>query len=944
MSHPGRPDLSIAPSISSALAMEQQQQQQQQHQHQQHQQQQSPSTPQHDGSQQSANGAGGNRKRKKGGVENEDTPGSSEPRRLRRSHEACARCRSKKIKCDSKHPRCTACATAGVQCNQEDRHRKTLTPRGHVEKIERQLIQCQALLRRHIPGFSLDDLDSILAREGIEIEQSSDEIVDFQPHLNNGDHRPYHDGPLGPKGGYPYPPPHMMHPGYPPMGVPPPGYPHAPPGGPYPPMGMPPAGMYDPRILPAFQHHVQAPPPPPHLRPDMDIKGQDPKANDMSNAQALAKNFGVSPHIVTEARIDSVSAPGEMEDLAVGSGGLSSGRDRDLTETSPPKDAKHWINVHMKYVSTNHHGTRVRDVDVWLPENRAMTMLIVEVYFTKLNYHRPVLLKNDFERDLNALYERQPVTYDPGFLCNVYLVLALGTMSELNKAAGNTLEESQSTNMDSVLAPGWPDHEELFERALAVKPDLRMTISSLQSLILLHWYLYTERQQRSLWRLVGSLVRVAIELGLHHDPFQQGQTFTEAECQLRIRLWTIVMIHDRGTSLLLGRPLAIAPADTSTSHPSRGKLIDFSEHFFLSAPVADIQADIVNALYSPTRHTQEAIMRHATRIIKNMVEFRKGLPENYSNFFGGTQGWNIEEKRKLVQNITEDQGLTLLKLGIARILLLRALFSSQDLPYPQRLKALTDAIVASHNIIVIHYTLIKFPDIAFFTSPIPLHIAAMVILYGQMSNCDRLPREIAVEDIWYALDMLPRFRWRWERKDMNGGHPLIEKLAEKVLELNLSDVKRSGMPVLIPEEDWEASSPTVSSMSLSTGAHMSPKHTRASFSGPYMNASSSADNQNKALAQVPAGWFWPMDPENPVGLPMAEQGQVPGQQQGTVQQLYQPIGTIGCQPSQEAYVLEEKDPVVTKAHMQPHLNKINEGGWRPLPHAYQGVPGPSTHG
>ncbi|KAF8893294.1 hypothetical protein CPB85DRAFT_1440694 [Mucidula mucida] len=55
----------------------------------------------------------------------------------------------------------------------------------------------------------------------------------------------------------------------------------------------------------------------------------------------------------------------------------------------------------------------------------------------------------------------------------------------------------------------------------------------------------------------------------------------------------------------------------------------------------------------------------------------------------------------------------------------------------------------------------------------------MVILYGHMSKSDTLPRHTALEDVWLALDMLPRFRWRWERKDVNGGHPLISKLAER---------------------------------------------------------------------------------------------------------------------------------------------------------------------
>ncbi|KAI0249882.1 hypothetical protein BJV78DRAFT_1323937 [Lactifluus subvellereus] len=94
----------------------------------------------------------------------------TEPRRLRRSHEACARCRSKKIKCDSKHPRCTACATAGTPCHQEDRHRQTLTLRGHTEYLEYKLAQCDALLKRHIPGFDSKNLDEILVREGVEVD------------------------------------------------------------------------------------------------------------------------------------------------------------------------------------------------------------------------------------------------------------------------------------------------------------------------------------------------------------------------------------------------------------------------------------------------------------------------------------------------------------------------------------------------------------------------------------------------------------------------------------------------------------------------------------------------------------------------------------------------------------------------------------------------------
>jgi hypothetical protein len=163
-----------------------------------------------------------------------------------------------------------------------------------------------------------------------------------------------------------------------------------------------------------------------------------------------------------------------------------------------------------------------------------------------------------------------------------------------------------------------------------------------------------------------------------------------------MRLWAIVLVHDRGTSILLGRPLAIAPTDSNTPHPTRSanRHSDFSEHFELSNPVADIQADIINSLYTPGHQGGDSIMRNATRIIRSMLEFRKSMPEKYRYYFGGTGDWPLEKKSKLVQDITENEGLTLLKIGIARILLLRALFSSKELSYSQRHKALVDGEVS----------------------------------------------------------------------------------------------------------------------------------------------------------------------------------------------------------------------------------------------------------
>ncbi|KAK1229095.1 hypothetical protein PQX77_007857 [Marasmius sp. AFHP31] len=769
----------------------------------------------------------------------------------------------------------------------------------------------------------MDRLEEILVHEGVDLNAINPHGTDIPPP--------------------PPPPPHM----YPPaMMPPPPGYPMMPPPPGYPPYPIPGHPAYNPHLHPPFPpppppgtaygplSHPPPPPPavpapgpsqpavaspatsPPRAVPPPEIVGQDPKANDMSSTQALAKSFGVSPAIVNDlnpAQLNSSHA--DMEDLAVGNNGLDSGRDRAFHETSSPRDTVKWRTVSLRRssnqrpaISLNGTAGSSQSVEVWLPKDRTMVQQVTQVYFTRLNRHRPVFLKKNFDAALDDLYAEKASSHDPGFICSVYLVLALGTLSELNDRSSSVDENGlkdeanpqMSPSMTKKLMPAdWPHHEDFFEMALAVKPELKVTISSLQALILLHWYLYTERQGRTLWRLVGSLVRLSIELGLHHDPTTQTQPnnaippeqkrlFTDEECELRIRLWGIVLVHDRGTSILLGRPLAIAPSDSNTPRPTRSKHRsahpEFSEHFELSFPIAEIQADIINSLYSPSRQSGDTIMRNATRIIKSMQEFRRSLPERYKNYFGGTDDWPLERRTKLVEEITEDEGLTLLKLGIARILLLRALFSLRELSYTERRKALVDAIITSHNTIIVHSQLIKFPDIAFFTSPIPLHIAAMVILYGRMSKCDCLPNHMAIEDVWLALDMLPRFRWRWERKDVNGGHPLIARLAERIMDVSLQQIGPATHPVLLSEPEWDedtrsptlslasspqitVASPTYSGNGGSTGVptvyspHQRPINGITATMSGLPTAASASGGGEKSMVEVPATLFYPFYPE-----------------------------------------------------------------------------------
>ena len=362
-------------------------------------------------------------------------------------------------------------------------------------------MQCDALLKRHYPDFTLESLDEICVREGIHVdynEQTAAATFQFaaQGPSSPSSARPYplrNELPQPPPGGspprYPYPGSgqHMMaygHPGpmmpYPPPGVYPP--PHMPMQGPHPAAyGQ---HMYPPAV-PPFQHPLQ--PHPGLQRPPSshDIKGQDPLSRDISDAQAMVKSFGVDMEIVAGVKLPAR----DKEDLAVGSGGLISQRDQGI---AGPRDPTKWVQLTM-----TRENAPTQNITVWLPKDRDMVRHIVDVYFKRLDFHRPVILRGHFEQILDFLYDGQPVVNDPGYICSVYLILALGTLSELN-ARSNAVDKdalqppTSPAASKKLMPPDWPEHEEFFERALAVKPDLRVTLSSLQALILLHWYLYTE--------------------------------------------------------------------------------------------------------------------------------------------------------------------------------------------------------------------------------------------------------------------------------------------------------------------------------------------------------------------------------------------------------------------------------------------------------------------
>lgn len=62
--------------------------------------------------------------------------------------QACDRCRTKKIRCDLKHPQCTACSSVGFECKFTDKLLRKTYPRGYTESLEERIRELEAENRK----------------------------------------------------------------------------------------------------------------------------------------------------------------------------------------------------------------------------------------------------------------------------------------------------------------------------------------------------------------------------------------------------------------------------------------------------------------------------------------------------------------------------------------------------------------------------------------------------------------------------------------------------------------------------------------------------------------------------------------------------------------------------------------------------------------------------
>jgi proline utilization trans-activator len=169
-----------------------------------------------------------------------------------------------------------------------------------------------------------------------------------------------------------------------------------------------------------------------------------------------------------------------------------------------------------------------------------------------------------------------------------------------------------------------------FKQALQFLPDLHEEPSILfvETLALIGYFMQNLNRRDTAFLYVGTALRMAISLALHHEV--SSLQFSEAEKEHRRRVWWSVYSLDRILSVKSGNPIMIDDEDIGVRLPSR--LPDeppycpsvVLRHY---TELSRILSRIMIQIYRKTPKTGSSLMTSVQSIMSSLLQWHQDLPQ-----------------------------------------------------------------------------------------------------------------------------------------------------------------------------------------------------------------------------------------------------------------------------------------------------------------------------
>ncbi|CAN8102721.1 unnamed protein product [Discula destructiva] len=222
--------------------------------------------------------------------------------------------------------------------------------------------------------------------------------------------------------------------------------------------------------------------------------------------------------------------------------------------------------------------------------NKEVGTALVNLYFEYANPQIPILHKVEFNRMFEQAYDPAHPQRGPKELYMLNMVFAIGSgiiMGAMSKSENqNSAAKPGEGTMSSSQAQPEEYHASAIVHLEACLNNSGGGLEELQAVLLLANFALLRPVPPGLWYIVGVAVRLAVDLGLHHedgkdvDSGLREKSGSQSEMQLRERgrrefirdlrrrLWWSTYSFDRLVSICVGRPFGITDQVITTEFPS----------------------------------------------------------------------------------------------------------------------------------------------------------------------------------------------------------------------------------------------------------------------------------------------------------------------------------------------------------------------------------------
>lgn len=180
---------------------------------------------------------------------------------------------------------------------------------------------------------------------------------------------------------------------------------------------------------------------------------------------------------------------------------------------------------------------------------------LVDAYFSRIHKLYPFLHEGNFRAEYETMWDQ------PSSSRNYSRLSWFGV---LNMVFAHGCEFCGTITQQEALAVAVPFVER--SRSIILSHVFKSgTLETVQSLLLMCYYLQGTLELDECWNLVGLMIRTAISLGLHLSP--AAESFLPIEQELRKRAWWGCFVVDRTLSMKFGRPLTLRVEEGNVELP-----------------------------------------------------------------------------------------------------------------------------------------------------------------------------------------------------------------------------------------------------------------------------------------------------------------------------------------------------------------------------------------